>query len=74
MSAIDGFFAADPVRHHPQRPLDVGILRVHWLTRAQIAALGEQLRSPMILSSIDAWLAGQRLPLAALQSLPSGPA
>ena len=67
-------FAADPVRHHPQRPLDAGILHAHWLTRGQIADLGERLRSPMILASIDAWLGGQRLPLAALQYLPTTPA
>jgi len=62
-------FAAEPVRHHPQRPLDAGILRAHWLRRTEIEALGERLRSPMILSSIDAWLGGQRLPLQALDCL-----
>jgi 8-oxo-dGTP pyrophosphatase MutT (NUDIX family) len=62
-------FAAEPVRHHPERPLDAGILRPHWLRRAEVEALGERLRSPMILSSIDAWLGGQRLPLQALDSL-----
>lgn len=62
-------FAADPVRHHAERPLDDGILRTHWFTRAQIAAAGDRLRSPLILASIDAWLSGQRLPLDVLQSL-----
>jgi 8-oxo-dGTP pyrophosphatase MutT (NUDIX family) len=62
-------FAARPVRHDPARPLDVGIRRALWLTRADIAALGDRLRSPLVLRSIDAWLAGQRLPLSALGSL-----
>jgi len=66
-------FAAEPVAHHPDRPLDAGILRPHWLRRAEIADLGERLRSPMILSSIDAWLGGQRLPLQALDCLPLAP-
>lgn len=62
-------FAAQPLQHHSGRPLDEGILRTLWLRRDEIAAQGERLRSPMILSSIDAWLAGQRLPLDVLQSL-----
>jgi 8-oxo-dGTP pyrophosphatase MutT (NUDIX family) len=62
-------FAAEPQRHHAERSLDEGILRALWLRRDEIAAQGERLRSPMILSSIDAWLAGQRLPLDVLQSL-----
>ncbi|TNY27487.1 NUDIX hydrolase [Fulvimonas soli] len=63
-------FAAAPVRHDPARPLDEGIRRALWLTRGEIAALGERLRSPLVLASIDAWLAGQRLPLDALRRLP----
>lgn len=65
-------FAARTVHHDPQRPLDNGIRRALWLTRAEIAALGERLRSPMVLLSIDAWLAGQRLPLSTLDSLLAG--
>jgi 8-oxo-dGTP pyrophosphatase MutT (NUDIX family) len=66
-------FAAEPLKHHPERPLDAGILRPHWLRRAEIANLGARLRTPMILSSIDAWLGGQRLPLQALDSLLPAP-
>ena len=62
-------FAARPVSHDPQQPLDMGVRRALWLTRAEIAALGERLRSPMVLMSIDEWLAGQRLPLSAVTSL-----
>ena len=62
-------FAARALAHDPQRPLDRGIRRALWLTRAEIAALGSRLRSPMVLLSIDAWLAGRRLPLDALSSL-----
>ncbi|HEY8682458.1 MAG TPA: NUDIX hydrolase, partial [Rhodanobacter sp.] len=56
----------------PDRPLDTGIRRALWLTRAEIAVLGDRLRSPLVLLSIDAWLAGQRLPLDTLAWLPEG--
>ena len=59
-------FAAQAMSHDPVRPLDTGIRRALWLTRSEIAALGERLRSPLVLLSIDAWLAGQRLPLDTL--------
>lgn len=59
-------FAAHGPRHHPERPLDDGILRTHWLEYPQIAALGERLRSPAVLDTLHEWLAGQRLPLSAL--------
>lgn len=62
-------FAARPLAHEPDRPLDQGIRRALWLTRNEIAGLGAQLRSPLVLLSIDAWLAGQRLPLSTLDSL-----
>ena len=64
-------FAARAASHEPNRPLDTGIRRALWLTRAEIAALGDRLRSPLVLLSIDAWLAGQRLPLSSLDYLPA---
>ena len=44
--------------------------RALWLSRDEIAALGDRLRSPLVLQSIDAWLAGSRLPLDTLHWLP----
>jgi 8-oxo-dGTP pyrophosphatase MutT (NUDIX family) len=63
-------FAARALSHDPHRPLDTGIRRALWLSRTEIAELGGRLRSPMVLLSIDAWLAGQRLPLESLSYLP----
>ena len=63
-------FAGKATGHDPSRPLDTGIHRALWLTRAEIAALGDRLRSPLVLRSIDAWLGGQRLPLSSLSYLP----
>ena len=62
-------FAADAVRHDPTRPLDTGILRALWLTRDEIAAAAERLRSPMVLAGVDDWLGGRRLPLDAIRWL-----
>jgi 8-oxo-dGTP pyrophosphatase MutT (NUDIX family) len=73
-SVVRFSFAARALAHDPHRPLDEGIRRAVWLSRAEIAALGDRLRSPMVLLSIDAWLAGRRLPLDALSSLLAEPA
>ena len=69
-------FAARALSHDATRPLDTGIERALWMTRSEIAALGDRLRSPFVMMSIDAWLAGRRLPLSALDYLPDarGPA
>jgi hypothetical protein len=56
-------FAADCLRHEPERPLDEGIKRACWLSREEVAAAGERLRSPLVLACIDDYLAGNRFPL-----------
>lgn len=62
-------FAGEALRHHPDRALDDGIIGPRWLRRDEIEALGDRLRSPLVLRSIDAWLAGRRLPLDTVTSL-----
>lgn len=62
-------FAAEPVRHHATRPLDAGIVQALWMSRDELAAAGERLRSPMVLASVEDWLAGRRLPLDAIRYL-----
>ena len=61
-------FAAEAVEHEPARVLDEGIVRALWLGRDRIAAETARLRSPMVLASIDDWLAGRRLPLDAVRN------
>jgi ADP-ribose pyrophosphatase YjhB (NUDIX family) len=65
-------FGARPLHHDPSRSLDNGILRALWLSRDEIVAAGERLRSPLILHSIDDWLAGRRLPLDSIRQLAPG--
>lgn len=66
-------FAARPLHHHAELPLDTGINAAVWMSRAEIAAASARLRSPLILASVDAWLGGVRLPLSSLQYLMPGP-
>ncbi|WP_375055478.1 NUDIX hydrolase [Zobellella sp. DQSA1] len=57
-----------PLATHPQDP-DGDIIRCHWLTLAEIEAMGEQLRSPLVLASFRDYLAGERFPVTALKSV-----
>lgn len=62
-------FAADAIRHDPDRPLDEGIVRALWMSRDEIAACPERHRSPMVLGCIDDHRAGQRVPLSVIRHL-----
>lgn len=55
-------FAARVTGHDPQRELDVGIRRALWLSRDEIAGR-RNLRSAMVLRSIDDYRIGRRIPL-----------
>lgn len=60
-------FGGNIVRHHADLALDVGIERALWLSRDEIAAESSRLRSPMVLTTIDDWIAGRRFPLSAVR-------
>lgn len=51
------------------RSLDSGIIATHWMTRDEVAAQTERLRSPMVLQCIEDYLTGVRYPLALLRDL-----
>ncbi|RAU43500.1 MULTISPECIES: NUDIX hydrolase [unclassified Pseudomonas] len=51
-------FAARATRHHPDRPLDTGIVAAHWLTRDELAAQPERWRSHLVLECLDDYLTG----------------
>ena len=59
-------FAAEPLRHHPDRPLDDGIVQALWLTPAELAAESARHRSPLVWQVVQDFLAGRRFPLQAL--------
>jgi 8-oxo-dGTP pyrophosphatase MutT (NUDIX family) len=56
-------FAADVTGHDAHRPLDRGIVRALWLSRAELAARIARHRSPLVLRCVDDFIAGRRLPL-----------
>ena len=62
-------FAGRVSGHDTSLDLDDGIERALWLTRGQIISQQPRLRSPMVLRGVDDFLAGQRIPLAVLESL-----
>jgi ADP-ribose pyrophosphatase YjhB (NUDIX family) len=47
--------------------LDDGIVRALWMTRDEIAAAKERLRSHLVLKCIDDYLSGQQFPLTMIQ-------
>lgn len=61
-------FAARPVRHHPERALDDGILGARWMTRDELAAQPERWRSHLVLRCIDDYLEGERFPLSLIRT------
>jgi 8-oxo-dGTP pyrophosphatase MutT (NUDIX family) len=56
--------------HHPEQPLDHGIVRAVWLTPEEVRASQDRHRSPQVLTCIEHYLAGQRFPLSVLTHLP----
>ena len=62
-------FAAEPLRHHPERPLDDGIVQALWLTPAELQAQSDRHRSPLVWQVVQDFLAGRRSPLSTLQQI-----
>ncbi len=52
----------------PGRTLDTGIVRTLWMTPDEVRASSERHRSPLVLRCIEDHLAGQRFPLALIQT------
>lgn len=49
-------FAGKAVQHHPQRPLDDGILRAVWMTLEELQHRRQDLRSHLVLDCIEDYL------------------
>ena len=62
-------FAARPLAHHPDQPLDTGITQALWLTPTELQQ-SERLRSPLVWQVVQDWLGGQLHPLNVLKALP----
>lgn len=55
--------------HHPDRGLDVGVVRALWMTPEELSASTERLRSPLVWDVVADYLAGQRYPLSLVRHL-----
>jgi 8-oxo-dGTP pyrophosphatase MutT (NUDIX family) len=62
-------YAGQIQNHDTTRELDEGILRTLWLSRDDLLARSEQLRSPMVLRGVDDYLAGTRFPVGMFQQI-----
>ncbi|MDH4612583.1 NUDIX hydrolase [Pseudomonas sp. BN102] len=60
-------FAARPLRHHPDQPLDRGIIGPRWLTRDELLTEKNRWRSHLVLRCIDDYLDGERFPLSLIR-------
>jgi 8-oxo-dGTP pyrophosphatase MutT (NUDIX family) len=66
---IRSCFIAEPLCHYPDRALDDGILRALWMSKRDIEARRNQLRSQIVLRVIEDYLAGKRYPLDTVVSI-----
>lgn len=55
-------FAASAQQHHPEAPLDDGIIGPRWMTIEELRQC-PNLRSPMVLNCVEDYLSGRRFPL-----------
>ena len=62
-------FAAEPVSHESDRPLDEGIVQALWMAPAELQAATPRHRSPLVWRVVSDYLAGRRLPLDALNQV-----
>lgn len=62
-------FAAEPLLHDPDQPLDDGIVRALWLTPGELQAEHARHRTPLVWRVVADFLAGQRHPLDLMRHL-----
>ena len=65
-------FCGECLQHHADRALDPDITCEHWLTLSAIRERESQLRSPLVLRSLEDYLRGTRYPLGILVDITSG--
>jgi 8-oxo-dGTP pyrophosphatase MutT (NUDIX family) len=62
-------FSGTVADHDATQPLDRGIVRTHWLSRAELLEREPQLRSPLVMRCIEDYLHGTRKPLSGVGTL-----
>ena len=66
-------FAAKPLRHLPDSPLDEGIIGPRWMTLEEIHASGSRHRSSLVVRCAEDARAGRHYPLELLTHVGFGP-
>ena len=64
-------FACRARAHQPTRPLDHGIVRAIWLDADAVRACRELHRSPLVMQTIDDYVAGKRFALDLIHTNPN---
>ena len=64
-------FVCRLVAHEPHLELDKGILQTLWLTPDELRARRDLHRSPLVMQTVDDYLAGKRFPLDMIFTHPS---
>ena len=60
-------FAGKVLKHHPDSPLDTGIIGPRWLTRDELLAQRDRWRSELTLLCIDDYLSGKLFDLSLIR-------
>ncbi len=56
-------FFARIEQHHPECPLDDGIVRARWMSYPEIIAESGRMRSPLVVDAVERFRRGHRYPL-----------
>ncbi len=63
-------FSARLLREHEDAELDQDILRTVWMTPEEMRAESARMRSPLVIASVEQYLAGRRWPLDLVTHIP----
>lgn len=61
-------FAARPLRHRPDSPLDQGIIGPLWLSREELEGQRQRWRSELVGQCLDDYLGGERFALSLIRN------
>jgi 8-oxo-dGTP pyrophosphatase MutT (NUDIX family) len=59
-------FFAEAISHNPEQPLDEGIEQAVWMSLDEMKAAASQMRSELVIKSVEQYLNGHRYPLNAV--------
>ena len=59
-------FFAEAISHNPDQPLDQGIEQAVWMSLDEMKAASSQMRSELVIKSVEQFLNGHRYPLDAV--------